>query len=85
MKRLVRFSAGDSVFVREPPIAPRMRTHYLRDARVETVSECGRYLTVSGVRAWGKNRLRFSVMAADVRHHKPNTVLSETETKQPEA
>jgi hypothetical protein len=47
-----------------------MRTHYLRDARVETVSECGRYLIVSGVRAWGKNRLRFSVMATDARHHR---------------
>ena len=75
MKRMVRFSVGDSVLVREPTSAPRMRTHYLRDARIESVSECGRYITVSGVRAWGKNRLRFSVMATDARHRKPNSTI----------
>jgi len=73
LKRMVRFFVGDPVLVREPPSSTRMRTHYLQDARVETVSECGRYLTVSGIRAWGKNRLRFSVMATDARHRKPNT------------
>ncbi len=77
MKRMVRFSVGDPVLVREPPSEPRMRTHYLRDARVATVSECGRYLTVSGVRSCGKNRLRFSVLATDARHRKPNNRLSE--------
>ena len=63
---IVRFQVGEAVNLRVPQTDNRYRTYFLKDARVETVSACGRYLRVSGVRPWGQKRHTFAVPAEKV-------------------
>jgi hypothetical protein len=48
-------------------VADSGRRYWLKDARVETVSDCGRYLRVSGVLPGGKVRHEWDVRAWIVR------------------
>ena len=61
----VRYQAGDAVRLRV--VADSGRRYSLKDARVETVSDCGRYLRVSGVLLRGKVRHEWDVLTGDVR------------------
>lgn len=63
----VRFQVGEYVSMRVTHTRNSYRDYYLKDARVESVSSCGRYLRVSGVRPWGHVRHTFDVPAGHVR------------------
>jgi len=75
----VRFQVGDAVHLRVPQTDNPRRSYFLKDARVESVSSCGRYVRVSGVRPWGNHRHTFTVAAKTV--SKSNTSISEVEEK----
>ena len=78
-KHVTRFKVGDAVDLRVAHTRNRYRSYYLHDARVESVSLCGRYLRVSGVRSWGYKRHMFEVTADRVKVRKKKRYCNEEE------